>query len=424
MAVPEHGADVAEATQASGPVVSQFLKLGHYQGSGPYTSRGGSPEMRFTHLTLENWRNFSRVDVALQRRVFIVGPNASGKSNILDAFRFLRDLADPKGGGLQAAVSRRGGLSQIRSLHARKNPHVGIDVRLDLNGAGGPWRYRLEISQDNQRVPQVSRELVWHGDDPVLERPDKDDRDDPSRLTQTHLQQINANKSFRPIAEALSQTRYLHLVPQLVREPDRSIGKERDPFGGDFLEQLARTPKRTLDARLRKIGDALKVAVPQLQELGLARDAATGVPHLKGLFKHWRPNAGWQTEEQFSDGTLRLLGLLWVLLDGVAPLLLEEPELSLHTEVVRHIPQVMAKLGRRTQRQIIVSTHSAELLADPGIAPEEVLVLRPSAEGTDVHTAADSVQIAALLSGGLSVAEAVLPATAPAHAEQLALFAD
>ncbi|MCC7044519.1 MAG: AAA family ATPase [Acidobacteria bacterium] len=380
--------------------------------------------MRFTHLTLENWRNFSRVDVDLQRRVFIVGPNASGKSNILDAFRFLRDIADPNGGGLQAAVARRDGLSQIRSLHARRNPHVGIEVHLDLNGAGGTWRYRLEILQDNQRVPRVHREQVWHGESLVLNRPDADDRSDPGRLTQTHLQQINANKSFRPIAEALSQIRYMHLVPQLVREPDRSVGKERDPFGGDFLEQLARTPKRTLDARLRKLGDALKVAVPQLQGLELHRDEATGVPHLRGLFKHWRPNAGWQTEGQFSDGTLRLLGLLWVLLDGTAPLLLEEPELSLHTEVVRHIPQVMARLGRRAQRQIIVSTHSAELLADPGIALEEVLLLRPTAEGTDVQTAAASEQIAALLSGGLSVAEAVLPATAPAHADQLVLIAD
>ena len=132
-----------------------------------------------------------------------------------------------------------------------------------------------------------------------------------------------------------------------MREPDRSVGKVRDPFGGDFLEQLARTPKKTLDARLRRIASVLRVAVPQLEELVLERDQASGVPHLKGLYKHWRPNAGWQTEEHVSDGTLRLLGLLWVFLDGAAPLLLEEPELSLHTAVVRHIP-----LSRRHHRAV------------------------------------------------------------------------
>lgn len=380
--------------------------------------------MRFTRLKLENWRNFLSVDVALQKRVFLVGPNAAGKSNILDALRFLRDIADPKGGGFQAAVARRGGISQVRSLHARRYSNVVIEVQMDLNGGEDPWTYRLEFSQDKQRVAKVSKEQVYCGSSLVATRPSSDDAADPNRLTQTYLQQVNANKDFRAVADALAQIRYLHLVPQLVREPDRSVGKEKDPYGGDFLEQLARTPKRTLDARLRKIKDALKIAVPQLQELALDRDSATGVPHLKGLYKHWRPKAGWQTEEQFSDGTLRLLGLLWVFLDGSAPLLLEEPELSLHTEVVRHIPQMMARLGRKTGRQMIVSTHSAELLSDSGISAEEVLLLFPSPEGTKIAVAADDEQVKALLDGGVSMAEAALPRTAPANADQLDLFAE
>ena len=380
--------------------------------------------MQFTRLRLENWRNFLTADVPLKRRMFLVGPNAAGKSNVLDAFRFLRDIADPQGGGFQAAVSRRGGVSQIRSLHARRYPNVAIDVEMDLDGDGGRWRYRLEFSQDNQRTPKVSKEQVWRGQEQIVNRPDQADLDDPSRLTQTFLQQVNANKEFRPVVEALAQIRYLHLVPQLVREPDRSVGKVRDPFGGDFLEQLARTTKRTLDSRLRRIKGALRVAVPQLEELALERDPATGVAHLKGLYKHWRPNAGSQTEEQFSDGTLRLLGLFWVFLDGSAPLLLEEPELSLHTEVVRHIPQVMHRLGRKSGRQVIVSTHSAELLSDPGIALEEIMLLSPSAEGTTLAPASADKQASALVEGGLTPSAAVLPRTAPENAAQLALFAE
>lgn len=385
------------------------------------STRGGV--LKFTRLKLENWRNFLSVDVALQRRTFLVGPNASGKSNILDALRFLRDIADPRGGGFQSAVTRRGGVSQIRSLHARRYPNAVIEVQLELDGDPKRWTYRLEFSQDNQRTAKVSKEQVWRGRSLIVDRPTLEDVADPSRMTQTYLQQVNANKEFRVVAEALAQIRYLHLVPQLVREPDRSVGRVRDPFGGDFLEQLARTPKKTLTARLRKIAAALRIAVPQLQELDLYRDGSSGVPHLKGLYKHWRPKAGWQTEEQFSDGTLRLLGLLWVFLDGAAPLLLEEPELSLHTEVVRHIPQVMARLGRKSGRQMIVSTHSAELLADSGIAPEEVLLLFPSPEGTRVEVAADDAQVRALLEGGSTMAEAALPRTAPTNADQLNLFA-
>lgn len=378
--------------------------------------------MRFTHVVLQNWRNFRELDIALQRRSFLVGPNASGKSNLLDVFRFLRDIADPQGGLQRAVDDVRGGVSHIRSLHARANPTIAIQVRMDL-GDGPEWTYRLEFSQDSQRHPVVKKEEVLRGDKVVRSRPDEDDKADPSRLTQTHLEQVNANKDFREVASFLAQIRYLHLVPQLVREPDRSPKKTRDPYGSDFLDQLARTPKRTLDSRLNRIREALRVAVPKLKELKLDRDA-TGIPHLYGLYEHWRPNAGWQTEDEFSDGTLRLLGLLWVFLDGTAPLLLEEPELSLHAAVVRHLPSIMARLGRKWGRQILVSTHSADILAEQGIAPEEVICLEPTNDGTHAFVATDDSQIKALLEGGASMADAVLPRTAPRTAESLSLFAE
>jgi predicted ATPase len=377
--------------------------------------------MRFSRLLIENWRNFRNVDVSLSRRVFIVGPNASGKSNLLDALRFLRDVADPQG-GFQRAVAYRRGVSQIRSLHARQYSNVVLDTTLALDDT--EWRYRLEFNQDNVRRPTIRKEEVWHEKDKVLSRPDATDEGDPQRLTQTHLEQVNANKDFRAVAEFLAQIRYLHLVPQLVRDRDRYVGRERDPFGGDFLDQLARMQreqKRTFESRMRRITEALRVAVPQLDELKLEADER-GVPHLRGLYKHWRPDAGWQNEDQFSDGTLRLMGLLWALLDGTAPILLEEPELSLHAAVIRYIPTMMWRLGRKTGRQTIVSTHSADLLNDESIAPEEVLLLEPSKEGTEVSVAASHHQTKTLLSSGLPIGEVVLPRTAPKGAEQLALL--
>jgi predicted ATPase len=376
--------------------------------------------MKFTRLKLRNWRNFLDVDVPLQKRVFLVGPNASGKSNLLDVFRFLRDIAEPKG-SFQGAVESRHGVSQIRSLHARRYPHVAVEVEADLDSEG-VWTYTLEFTQNNQRVPTITRETVTRAGEMLLNRPEDDDRKDPKRLSQTYLEQLNANERFRVLADFFSQVRYLHLVPQLVREPGRSAGRVRDPFGGDFLEQLARTPKNVLPSRLRRIKDALRIAVPQLKELILDRDQATGVPHLKGLYEHWRPNAGWQMEDQLSDGTLRLFGLLWVFLDGAAPLLLEEPELSLHASVVRQIPRMISRLGARSGRQVLLSSHSADLLSDEGIAPEEVLILEPSREGTQVKVAGEDAQVRALLEGGLTIADAILPRTAPAEAEQLVSF--
>jgi predicted ATPase len=378
--------------------------------------------VHFTKLFLQNWRNFLSVDVILRERLFVVGPNASGKSNLLDALRFLRDLAEPRG-GFQQAVQSRGGVSRVRSLHARRYPDVVVDVTLELDGTS--WRYRLAFGQDNLRRPVVKQETVWKGERVLLERPDRHDDEDTGRLGQTHLEQVNANRAFREVADCFAQIRYLHIVPQLVREPERYGRKngDHDPYGGDFLEHLARTQKeqkRTFDSRLRRINDALRVAVPQLKELRLERDE-TGRPHLRGLYKHWRPDAGWQSEDQFSDGTLRLLGLLWSVIDGTGPLLLEEPELSLHEAVVRHLPSVIWKATRKSRRQVFVSTHSASLLSDRGIAAEEVLLLRPTNEDTVVTLAGDHAEIRALLEGGVLIGEAVLPRVAPAQPDQLLL---
>lgn len=378
--------------------------------------------MQFTRIRLENWRNFLSVDVPLENRVFLVGPNAAGKSNFLDAIRFLRDVADAQGGLQRAISTTRRGVSQIRSLHARRYPVVAIEVEVQL-ADGKPWSYRLEFTQDNQRRPVLKRERVTHDEEVLLDRPNKQDNADPELLTQTHLEQVNTNRKFRELAEFFAKVRYLHLVPQLVREPDRSAGRANDPFGGDFLEQLARTPSKTLDSRLKRITHALRVAVPQLETLELKRDER-GVPHLQGRYKHWRLNAGWQNETQLSDGTLRLLGLLWVFLDGTAPLLLEEPELSLHSAVARHIPQILARLSRKSARQVFVSTHSADLLSDEGIGGDEVLLLTPLDEGTHVEIAQDDAQIRELLEGGLTAAEAIIPRTAPKDADKLSLFGD
>ncbi len=376
--------------------------------------------LRFLRIQLENWRNFSRVDVGLARRVFLVGPNAAGKSNLLDAFRFLHDVVSI-GGGLEEAVRRRQGMSKLRALSARKYSDVVIRVELG-DGNGEHWTYELALGQAKQR-PQIKREVVTRQEQRLVGRPDDLDAADPERLTQTYLQQVNVNKEFRPVADAFASIRYLHIVPQLIREPDRSVGRANDPYGGDFLEQVARTPKRFLDARLKAISGALRVAVPQLSELSLVRDGK-GAPHLQGRYEHWRPQGAFQNEDQFSDGTLRLLGLLWATAENGGPLLLEEPELSLHPEVVKVLPQMFARMQRRSGRQILTSTHSSDLLKDDGIGLDEVLLLRPGSEGTEVKTASDFDEVEDLLEGGSTMAEAVLPLTRPQRAEQLVLFGD
>jgi predicted ATPase len=367
---------------------------------------------------LENWRNFQRVDVELARRVFLFGPNAAGKSNFLDVFRFLHEIVSV-GGGFEEAVRRRGGVSKLRCLAARRQSDVTIQVRVSEGDDGTSWDYELSFSQDTRRRPIIRRERVSRdGRKIFLSRPDDTDLKDQDQLRQTYIEQTRVNKDFRDLAELFNSVGYLHIVPQIVRDPDRYRGCRNDPFGWDFLERVSSTPERTRNARLRRIREALRNAVPQLQELELWRDSR-GVPHLRGRYEHWRPKGAWQTEEEFSNGTLRLLGLLWSTLEGSGPLLLEEPEMYLHADLVRHIPQMLARMQRRTGRQIVISSHAPDLLRDEAIGLDEVLILQPGTEGTEVSPAGSFEDITGLLQSGSDLAEAVLPRT-----RQLALFGD
>jgi AAA domain, putative AbiEii toxin, Type IV TA system len=346
----------------------------------------------------------------------------------LDVFRFLRDISKVQGGGLQKAVSDRGGLPKLRCLHARRDPEVRIEVHFNENtdDTVPTWRYALAFKSEGKGTQRtlVSAEQVWRGTQRLLNRPDPDDRADVARLTQTHLEQIQTNADFRDIQEFFSELTYLHLVPQLLKYGDRIGGYrlEGDPYGQGFLENVARTPSRTRDSRLRRIEKALTLAVPQFKELRFVTDPINGHPHLEARYAHHRPNAGWQREEHFSDGTLRLLALLWSLLEGTSLLLLEEPELSLNDGIVKQIPLMLQRVQRESKRrrQVMISTHSEALLSNPGIDGRGILILEARAEGSLIRPI--STDEATALNAGLSVAEVVLPKTRPNTADQLGLW--
>lgn len=385
--------------------------------------------MLITRLTLKNWRNFRNVDVPLGPRTYLIGANASGKSNLMEVFRFLRTLAQKEGGGLQQAVKEARGLSKLRSLHARSDPKLRIEVELldESVSPARPWKYVLVLKNEGkgqQRV-MVAEERVEANGSVLFQRPMPEDQEDPERLTQTYLEQINLNRPFRELADFFSDTTYLHLVPQLLKHADAIASKvmENDPFGQGLLQRIAATPKRVRDARLRRIAKALGQAVPLFSELRFEQDAVTGLWHLEANFKHWRINGAWQREDQFSDGTLRLIGLLWALQDGEGLLLLEEPELSLNSGIVRHIPLLVDRVLRDRKkgsvvRQVLVTTHSESLLAEV-TDPAQVLVIEPGPNGSEVRQPSEPELQA--MSHGLNAAEVLLPRTSPEHLEQFGL---
>lgn len=378
--------------------------------------------LRLTRLKLTNWRNFQLAEVLLSKRAFFIGPNAAGKSNLLDAIRFLRDLVKPIAGGFSTALELRDGLTAVRCLQARRINYVEIDVDIGNDEHPALWSYRLRFNRFPREIfPTVEEEEIRKNGKVIVSQTRDKNVDDPFRFSQSLIQQAANQAEFRELVEFFTSIRYLHVVPQIVRDPRRALERNEDPFGGDLLKRINETTPRTRDARLRRVAEALKIAVPQFVDLKLDHDKE-GRPHLKAGFKHWRPNPTYQTEEVFSDGTLRLIGFLWSLGEKDGPLLLEEPELSLHPDVVRQLPAMIARMQRLSGRQVCMTTHSDALVGADGVGLHEVHRLIPSENGTTIETAKNNAQIRTLVESGLSVGEAAMPLARPKGVEQLSLF--
>ena len=372
--------------------------------------------MLIHRLIVKNWRNFQHIDVELQTRQFIIGPNASGKSNLLDIFRFLRDIAKP-GGGFQKAVSTRGGVAKLRHVSAPRDAEVVIEIRVAASpGAPEKWRYRLGFCGHSK--PSITHECLWKKGTLLRER------SDALRATQSFLENSAACDECGELVRFLGNVTYLHLVPQFLRFPgplqDEVI--EDDPFGQRFLEKIASVPEPTRCARLKKIESALQIAVPRFERLAFIRDEQTGNPHLQARYADWPPEAAWHREDQFSDGTLRLIALFWSLFETDSVILLEEPEFSFTPGIVSQFSTLIAGTRLYQQQQVFVTTHSTSLLAEQGIVGTEVLVLTPTKAETKAELASDITHVQRLLQAGFTAGEVLLSGAGPQHAHRLSLL--
>jgi predicted ATPase len=382
--------------------------------------------MFITRIKLKNWRNFSTADVGFGERAFLIGPNASGKSNFLDIFRFMGDIVNR--GGLQIALMSRGGLSKIQCLSAKRGDNVELEFHFSqsLESPSEPkFKYILGIKFEvkGKQQSQITREEVWENGSKIIQRPDENDKKDRLRLTQTSLEQISLNQKFREIYDYFSSIKYIHIVPQFLKHPEmfKKESALKDDYSFDFLERVVDIPEAVRQSRLSKIETALKIVVPQLKDIKLVLDSSG--PHFEAIFEHWEPSAV-QREDQFSDGTLRLLGIIWALFEDNSLLLLEEPEVSLNASILNHIPSLIYRITskKKKRQQILISTHSIDLLSNAGIAGEEVLVFEPGKKGTEIKPSSSFEDIRLLLESGLKPSEIMVPLIRPKDIVEMELF--
>ena len=93
--------------------------------------------------------------------------------------------------------------------------------------------------------------------------------------------------------------------------------------------------------------------------------------------------------------------------------------MSLHDYLASRLAGIMARMHRKSGRQVLMTTHSAALLDDKGIDLQEIFLLAPGDEGTTIRRASDMEEVRRLVEQDFTPGEAIMPRAAPTSAHQL-----
>ncbi|MFE3194969.1 AAA family ATPase [Nocardia sp. NPDC059240] len=332
-----------------------------------------------TTLAVENYRSLRNLRVPLGRMNVVTGANGSGKSSL---YRVLRLLADFAHNGAVAGLAREGGLeSTFFAGPGRSGPNIPLRLRIGFAGEDFGYAAELGIPIPAESMfkmdPEIKAEAAWAG--PVL-RPSTllADRGGPVvRLREEGGGWGMVPHTVKPYDSMLSEL----ADPQ--RAPDLLVLRERirswrfyDHLRTDVAAPARAPQLGTRTMALAHDGADAAAALQTIIEIGDAAALAEAVDNAfpgsrleivgdGGRFelllhqpKLFRPLAA----PELSDGTLRYLLLAAALLSPRPPqlLVLNEPETSLHPELLGPLGRLIARAGAGTQ--LVVVSHSDELI--------------------------------------------------------------
>lgn len=341
-------------------------------------------------VSITNYKSISRCRVELGPLTFLVGRNGSGKSNFLDALRFVADSLNTT---LEQSLRDRGGIQSVRRRSRGHPTHFGI--RLDLTLADGrPAWYSFKIGAERDGAFVVQREECRVSRGALLDdffvvqegKVEEASQSIPAAVERDRLAlvAISGLPEFRLVYENLRRMTFYNLNPERIRDlqdPDAGQVLARD---GRNLAAVVRELGRFGGGQvLSKIGEHLRAVVPGV----VAVEHRTLGPKETIEFRQevsGDPNAWRFFAAEMSDGTLRSLGILVAAfqaeLNGqrrVCLVGIEEPEMALHPGAAEIITEVLLLASDRVQ--VLATTHSPELLNHKAIRDDHLLAV--AAEG-------------------------------------------
>lgn len=358
---------------------------------------------RFLNLTVRGFRRLAAVDLELHPLTVLIGANGVGKSSVLDALSILASSAQ---GNLSAAVSENSGLAAMTTYDRTSEVGFGIsmtvpsyeplDYSLGLQPQGAAYLIDREtLQQRRQGYLHPFLHIDSHGSDIKyfevdqgrLVRPNWEHNPLESSLSQVP-KLFRAPEEFR---RRLASSTFYHVLNVEPRSPVRLPQAMRPaPLPGKNGEDLVSSLYYLREAepdRYEAVEDSLKAAFPGFKRLDFPPVAAGT------LAMTWRDSSFSKPlyMHQVSEGMLRFVWLATLLQSpGLTALtLLDEPEVSLHPELLSLLAGLLREAAQRTQ--IVVATHSDRLIRF--LKPDEVVVMDTADDGTSTLTWADKLNL-------------------------------
>jgi predicted ATPase len=344
---------------------------------------------------ISNYKSISTADLSFSKENVVVGQNGVGKSNLLDAFHFIRDAVWD---GLDHAITKRHGIVSIRRW-SKTRPY-NISIKLCIKNQIGSGEYRITLASGGGDFSVIEEEATWWGRHPFRAqneqeqelsrfhflRSSKGDVDfniednpfepnsrpptvPPSELLLTQF----AQRSFGPFSfffqdlhQELSSFGAYSIYPNKIREPQAISNSEVLADDGSNLASIIRQMRSTTHRSSREyLTTALRQVLPILTEIRIESAGGFYVP----VFRVTEEGTGQGHDlnmSQISDGTLRMLGMLTAFYQPKAPtkIAIEEPEQMIHPGLLAVLVDAARDYldNERIPRQFFTTTHSPNLL--------------------------------------------------------------
>lgn len=373
-----------------------------------------------TRLRVQGFKSLHDVDIELAPLVVLMGPNAAGKSNLLEALLLLSRLAteqtlaaafEPplRGYPLEAFSLPEKGLEGLLqqdradlSLEAevqlaRREPllyRVGVQIQPKTGALEISDEYLVRLKRD--KTPKQKPRIERSGESLIVRQLGESGhpRHEPLGLNHTLVsnRQFTGEHrypDFDRLRSELSAWQTYYLDPRIaMREPQpprevSDIGP-RGEWIAPFLYRLKES--ETHRKHFLAIGRALRSAIPTVEDLDVDLDPRRGILDIL-ITQDGTP----YSSRVVSEGTLRVLALC-CLAGNPWPgelIAFEEPENGVHPRRIEVVADLLGSIAERGQSQVVVTTHSPTLIAAmlqrAMAVPDRVKLFRCAQRGRETH---------------------------------------